>query len=137
MIEEIKKTPDIEGITITGGEPFDQILPISKLINEIKKNNLTIVVFTGYRLDEIDKDPQKYDAFLNTDIVITGRYEKDKKSNNLRWRGSSNQIIYYHNSYYEKQFEKAPETSEFEVHFDEKGEIILTGFPDIKFKDMI
>lgn len=99
--------------------------------------NLTIVVFTGYTLEEIEKDPRKKDVFLNTDIIITGRYEKEKNSINLRWRGSSNQIIFYHNAQYEKKFGKAPETSEFEVHFDEKGEIILTGFPDLKFKDMI
>ncbi len=137
LVNEIKSTPLIEGITISGGEPLDQAKIVFELIKKVKELKLTIVLFTGYTKSEIQNNPLKNAIFNSSDIIITGRYEIDKNSICLRWRGSSNQEIYFNNQKYLTEFSNAPELSEFEVHFDNSGEIILTGFPDPNFKELI
>jgi anaerobic ribonucleoside-triphosphate reductase activating protein len=85
---------DYDGITITGGEPFDQYLPLMTFLYMLKrKTTLNILCYTGYRLDELEqKFPDK--AFYNCiDYLIDGRYNSDTPSSNSL-KGSENQHIY-------------------------------------------
>ena len=47
--------PDIDGITISGGEPFLQADFLLALVGELRKQDCSIVVFSGFYLSEIKK----------------------------------------------------------------------------------
>jgi anaerobic ribonucleoside-triphosphate reductase activating protein len=78
-----------EGVTISGGEPFDQDSILMKLLNSLKKAKIEdVLVYTGYSYRDLKK---KYlGSIQNIAVIIDGKFEYSKKSS-LIWRGSSNQ----------------------------------------------
>lgn len=83
----------ISGITFSGGDPLfiGNRVDITSLAKEIKEKypDKTIWLYTGYKYEDIKNIPvMKY-----IDILVDGRYEKDKRDINLKWRGSSNQRV--------------------------------------------
>lgn len=97
IIEQAKKNPLLDGITFSGGEPFEQAEAFTSLAREAKKLNLDIMTYTGYTYEYIIKNSYKHrgwDTLLNeTDILVDGRYEEDKRNLLLKFRGSENQRL--------------------------------------------
>ncbi len=86
---EILSTENIEGITISGGEPFLQAEELCTLLKAVKANrDLGVIVYTGYKFAEI-KDNS---LTALCDLIIDGEYI-DELNDNLSLRGSSNQNI--------------------------------------------
>ena len=54
LIESITSQEDIEGITILGGEPFQQLDGIAELIKSVKQLGLTVMLYTGYEKAEFN-----------------------------------------------------------------------------------
>ncbi len=76
LAEQINKTQDIRGITLTGGEPLLQIKQISLLLNLIRKD-LDVLLFSGYTLEEIKADTVKKQLLYQIDAALFGRYNKN------------------------------------------------------------
>lgn len=80
-------------ITISGGEPlaqFNELLSLVKSISIVFGKRIWI--YTGFTYENIAKS--KIDQLaLWCDVLVDGKYEKDKKDNTLLFRGSSNQRI--------------------------------------------
>jgi len=97
IIDQAKKNPLLDGITFSGGEPFEQAEAFAVLAKEAKKLNLNIVTYTGYTYEYIVENflnLSGWEALLNeTDILVDGRYEEDKRNLLLKFRGSENQRI--------------------------------------------
>jgi len=97
ILEMAKKNPLLDGITFSGGEPFEQAEAFAFLAQEAKKMNLDIVTYTGYTYKYLKENSSKYkgwNALLDkTDLLVDGRYESDKRNLLLRFRGSENQRI--------------------------------------------
>jgi len=97
IIEQAKGNPLLDGITFSGGDPFEQAEAFAVLAKEAKKLNLDIVTYTGYRYEFLVENSSKYrgwDALLDeTDILVDGRYESDKRNLLLKFRGSENQRL--------------------------------------------
>ena len=54
FIETIKGYKDkIEGITWLGGEPLEQIEPVTKISKAVQELGLSVIVFTGYDYADI------------------------------------------------------------------------------------
>lgn len=97
MISKIDKK--IDGITITGGEPFCQAKDLFEIITFMLEITDDILIFTGYSKKEI------YD--LNNDyairciekatVVIYGEYVDELNDNHTPLIASSNQVIEFHN----------------------------------------
>ncbi|MDY8021105.1 anaerobic ribonucleoside-triphosphate reductase activating protein [Paenibacillus polymyxa] len=85
----------IAGLSVLGGEPFqniDGLLPLLKRVkNECKDK--TVWIWSGYTFEEILKDSSKKDMLSLCDVLIDGKFELDKKDLTLKWRGSSNQRV--------------------------------------------
>jgi anaerobic ribonucleoside-triphosphate reductase activating protein len=85
---------DFDGITVSGGEPFQQYPQLIAFLHLIKtKTSLSVHCFTGYYLDELySLFPDK--LFLRyIDTLVDGRYIEEKHDDN-HIRGSLNQTIY-------------------------------------------
>jgi anaerobic ribonucleoside-triphosphate reductase activating protein len=83
-----------DGVTMTGGEPFQQYEPLIAFLHLIKsRTKLDVYCFTGYYLAELnEKFPDKlFSRYV--DFLIDGRYVADlHEDSNVR--GSSNQTLY-------------------------------------------
>jgi len=95
VINEIFKNPLLDGVTLSGGEPFMQAVELSVVAAAVKSGGLSVIVFSGYTYEELlslSKERKGYMSLLeNTDILIDGRFESRNKSMDLRFRGSTNQ----------------------------------------------
>lgn len=98
IFNKIISTPIISGVTFSGGEPFLQAKAFSELAETIhNQTKLDIITYTGYtfeQLTEISKHNVNFqNLMLQSDFIIDGRFENDKKTFDLKFRGSSNQRI--------------------------------------------
>ncbi len=94
----------IAGLTLLGGEPFEPenqraLLPFVKRVREAYPNK-TIWAFTGFLYDrellQAGSHPhcEVTEEFLGyLDVLVDGRFEKDKRNLSLVFRGSENQRI--------------------------------------------
>lgn len=82
----------LDGITISGGEPFEQAESLYKLLQLIRKEtHLDIMVYSGYTIEELRRQGKVAENLLSViDILIDGRFE-EKNTNRKLWRGSDNQ----------------------------------------------
>lgn len=106
-IIEALKYSYIKGLTICGGEPFEQEnqKDVLKLIKEVRKvfsDSKDIWIYTGYELNDLLLNGQKYISSNITDtilqlanVLVTGPFilsQRDVSSANP-WKGSRNQQI--------------------------------------------
>ena len=116
----------IEGITILGGEPFDQYEELLNLIKQIRQTDLSIILYTGYSFNEL-KDKNKTEILNLIDIIITDRYDKNYRTENGGLIGSSNQEIMFLTKKYTKN--DLPKNNEIEISINEIGQINMYGYP--------
>ena len=89
LAEKIILQDAIEGITISGGEPFLQQELLCELIKKVREHrDLGVILYTGMNYDEI-KDS---DLARCADLIIDGEYIEEK-NDNKSLRGSSNQNV--------------------------------------------
>ena len=133
LVEMINRTSHIEGITLLGGEPLQQSEPVSNLISKVKKIGKTVFLYTGYNVEEFDEVMRS--CFDNSDIVVTGRYEKELRNTNLRWRGSENQKIHFPTSHY--NLDSLEERNEIEFVVNGDGTLEMYGYPSEEISSWI
>jgi len=86
---------DIEGITLSGGEPMYQAEPLASLIDQITSHqDVGVVCYTGYTYEALlDVGTPAQRALLERiDLLIDGPYLQSQHAN-LLWRGSENQRL--------------------------------------------
>lgn len=95
IIDEMKKNPLLDGITFSGGEPFEQPEAFCELAKRSKALGYHVMAYTGYTYETLmaKKDQWRLQLLENTDLLVDGKFEMDKKSLMLKFRGSQNQRI--------------------------------------------
>lgn len=87
----------VQGLTLLGGEPFINTQVCLKLCKRVRKefgNSKDIWSWSGYTWEELQKDSDdKLELLSMIDILVDGRFLKDKMDLTLQFRGSSNQRI--------------------------------------------
>ena len=92
LVDEILGS-NVEGITLLGGEPFDQAEECSDLARQVRLAGKGVITFTGYQYEELmTSERQDWASLLSvTDLLIDGPYVKDLPESERAWVGSSNQ----------------------------------------------
>lgn len=127
LLTLISKELNVEGITISGGEPFEQTNELFKLTKLIKNTtNLSQIIYSGYTLKEIEEDPMKSKILANIDVLIDGRYNAEKLSKNGAIGSTNQRHHFFTNRYSLNDFQKQ---NRLEYHFNNDGSTSLTGFP--------
>ncbi|MEG0229431.1 MAG: anaerobic ribonucleoside-triphosphate reductase activating protein [Oscillospiraceae bacterium] len=97
LLEDFDSNPLLQGVTISGGEPFcraNELIPFAK---EIKARNKNIYIFSGYYLKELLTLGQTNKDIITLlklcDFLIDGPFIKKLYDPFLKFRGSSNQNI--------------------------------------------
>lgn len=133
LVKEILQVKGIEGITILGGEPLQQANATLELIRSVKAVGQTVFMYTGYEPEEFDETMQA--CFDSSDIVVTGRYIESQRNVNLRWRGSTNQMVHCPTGRY--SLSELIEQNEVEIVVNQDGTIELYGYPDSEISEWI
>lgn len=88
----------IEGVTISGGEPFLQPEALYSLLKRIRNNSsLGVIVYTGFTLEQLkDLGNSWVNKILNgyVDLLIDGEYV-DELNDGKSLKGSSNQRVLF------------------------------------------
>lgn len=90
LVSSISAKHDVDGFTITGGDPFEQPDDLKLLLKELKKISDDIILYTGYEYDFLNKEYG--DILEEITVLIDGPYVEEKNSNCFL-RGSLNQRI--------------------------------------------
>ncbi|WP_054742590.1 anaerobic ribonucleoside-triphosphate reductase activating protein [Cellulosilyticum ruminicola] len=89
-----KVLPLIDGLTLSGGEPFIQATSLIPFLKHIKsKWNLSIWCYTGYTYEALCENALHKELLQLIDVLIDGPFVAELKDANLKYRGSSNQRI--------------------------------------------
>ena len=99
--ENITKFAPNKYITFVGGEPLDQIEPLSKLCAYLKADGYHIIVFTHYTMLNVLSMEHGKSLINNIHILIDGKYDenqriyRDKFGDGLTDAiGSANQVVW-------------------------------------------
>ncbi|MDN3353094.1 4Fe-4S single cluster domain-containing protein [Actinomadura sp. DC4] len=88
----------VDGVTISGGEPFQQPAALRELLLGIRTwapPEVDILVYSGYALSRLRRSAESRELLALCDAVVTGPYIGRLNSQDFRhlWRGSTNQRI--------------------------------------------
>ena len=133
IAEWVSSLEGIEGVSFSGGEPFEQAMAVRKTVAAIREKNPTLTFFSysGFDVEVLQqsKDEEVTGLLKELDMLSAGPYVHSKRQTHLLWRGSSNQKLHYLSRVYrkEQELEWKLNSPVEEFHFD--GEIIhFTGF---------
>ena len=91
---EMKKLKYQTGVTLSGGDPFFQADAAAEIAKFAHSIGLNVWCYTGFTYEDIiDANDEKMELLKNTDVLVDGRFEIDKKSLACKFRGSTNQRI--------------------------------------------
>jgi anaerobic ribonucleoside-triphosphate reductase activating protein len=132
QIFELIKNFEVDGVTISGGDPLeqeDELLELLMLLSTMRLRK-GVILFSGFTRAEISSNFIREQCLKYIDVLIDGRYEKNLKID-FSLRGSSNQEFYFFSN----------KILSDELHFDQEieissleGDIMMTGFPNISRK---
>lgn len=87
----------IQGVTFSGGEPFEQPAACAALARRLKVAGYDVWAYSGYTFEDLQRqaegDPAVGDFLGCLDVLVDGPYVESLHSYELEWRGSSNQRI--------------------------------------------
>lgn len=95
LVSRIIESHEIDGFTISGGEPMDQPEALSQLLPRLLEYSKDILTYTGYRIEELKdrKDPNTDAALSQIAVLIDGEY-REAENTDVLLRGSTNQRIH-------------------------------------------
>lgn len=97
IIKEAKEKYDIEGVTLSGGEPSLQ-KNLHILTNQIRQMGLGIIMFTGFDDTLINKE-----LVESVDLLIAGPYIEELKDSDRLLIGSKNKRLNFISERYKNQ----------------------------------
>jgi anaerobic ribonucleoside-triphosphate reductase activating protein len=133
ILEQIRQARDaggIEGITLLGGEPMAHARGAAELAREAHLLSLSVMVFSGYTLEEIRTlpDPAVSELLAHTDILVDGPYVRELPETQRRWIGSRNQRIHFLTQRYRADDPCWQQRNTVEIRL-QGNEILVNGFP--------
>lgn len=95
IIAMMDANPLLDGITLSGGEPFMQTADCIELAQTAHERGLNVWCYTGYTIEAIiqGRDPGKRALLKHIDVLVDGPYIASLRTLELPWRGSTNQRI--------------------------------------------
>lgn len=125
---------DLDGVTFSGGEPFQQAAGLAAVARAVRSAGLSVVCYSGHTYEELRASSAYGVAALlgEIDLLIDGRFVPAKAAS-LTWRGSTNQRLLALTDRYATEvvaaLESEPSSSTFaELRLGCDGALTLTGF---------
>jgi len=94
IIAKFRKNPLLDGITLSGGEPFCQSEACTELALAAKDSGLNVWAYSGYTFEELIKGKAEWIELLRAiDVLVDGRFELENRTLEAKFRGSKNQRL--------------------------------------------
>lgn len=97
LLEKMKKDPLLKGVTLSGGEPFEQAEVLVEFAEKVRENGFDVFAYSGYTFEQLTAGAKNRPAWLELlklcDILVDGRFELEHRSLDLLFRGSPNQRL--------------------------------------------
>lgn len=155
LVAWILAQPEIEGVTFSGGEPFQHAPFLELVIHELKQRrpDFSIGAFTGYTQKELEAgkfewwssniramvpgDSKLAKAILSQmDFIIAGRYNEQQLCNDKQLCGSRNQQVIFLSDRYTQADLPADNIVEFTI--DPVNNLVsITGLPPEEGMDLV
>lgn len=95
ILDLMKENPLLDGITLSGGDPFEQAFGFSHLARLAKTMDYHVTTYTGYTFEKLnsnkEQNPYWYSLLEHTDLLIDGPFQLASQNGLLKFRGSENQ----------------------------------------------
>ena len=95
LITRLRQNPLLDGLTLSGGEPFAQPKACAELARAARDAGLNVWVYSGYTLEElIAMRSEDADALLDAcDVLVDGRFIQERRTLDMPFAGSGNQRV--------------------------------------------
>jgi anaerobic ribonucleoside-triphosphate reductase activating protein len=131
IIDQLRATPKLDGLSLSGGEPLQQPDAAVALLDAARSLGLSTLAFSGYTIEEIRTLPRGPDVLARLDVLIDGRYRAGERlATGLR--GSENQRIQLLTPRY--QLAEVEATPVAEIRIGPTGDVVLTGVNPLKLR---
>lgn len=116
LIENLAQDHEIDGFTISGGEPMNQAKELARLLRSLHALSSDVLIYTGYNIEELwEKHNTDIDEVLKSiAVLIDGEYIEEL-NNNILLRGSSNQRVHILNPEYRAIYQNFFEISHNQI----------------------
>lgn len=123
--------PEVEGVTFSGGEPLQQWSALKEILTWVSKNApaWSVIVFTGYTLDELSLFPWQAELRSTVDVIIAGRYQQENRQATKLIGSSNKEMLFCTERYSQGDFQNIP-TAEVRIAID--GSITMTGIRPVE-----
>jgi anaerobic ribonucleoside-triphosphate reductase activating protein len=130
LVRHAANNEGIEGITLLGGEPLAHAAGAAALARLTRANGLSVMVFSGFTLEEIraNPDPAAGELLAHTDILVDGPYLREQPDTERRWIGSTNQRIHFFSPRYRADDPRWRMANTLEIRL-QGNTVAINGFP--------
>ena len=124
----------VDGITISGGDPLEQPSALLDFIAEVHSLCRDILIFTGYTLEEIKgiwNVEQVNRLMAHTAVLVDGKYVDGLNDGISPLRGSTNQQVNYFDENMREKYEHYMKTKSRQVQNVYYGDMLVSvGIPN-------
>lgn len=96
ILQQIDANRLVSGITLSGGEPFEQAEACCELARKAAERGLSVWAYSGYLYEQLaagHPSPAAKDLLKHIDVLVDGPFVQGLHSYDLKWKGSSNQRV--------------------------------------------
>lgn len=124
---------EIDGVTLLGGEPFEQAEALAWLAARVREAGLSVLCFTGRTHEWLLEQPDEaiHRLLAETDVLIDGAYRRDMQDFSRPLVGSKNQRFLFLSQRYSMQ-DIAKLKNRFELRVGRDGSVLVNGMGDIE-----
>ncbi|MBM7808313.1 anaerobic ribonucleoside-triphosphate reductase activating protein [Geodermatophilus bullaregiensis] len=133
---------DVEGVTILGGEPFEQAAPLARLAALVQAAGLSVMTFTGYELPVLRTwavgRSDIATLLRSTDLLADGPFLQDRLDVSRPWIGSTNQGLHALTKRYADRLSALnQEADRLEIRVNRDGLVAVNGWADTETLDRL
>lgn len=132
LIERVKQSIQengITGVTILGGEPFDQADALAPFLEAVQNLNLNVLAFSGYYYEQLLQRGVNPEIFDYIDLLIEGPFDQQHLDLSRPWVGSSNQKYRFLSDLWDESM-LTMYSNKVEVRVNADGTIDINGMID-------
>ena len=133
---------ETEGITLLGGEPFDQAGPLAEVARRVRAAGRNVMTFSGYTYAELTEAARR-DAgvaalLAQTDLLAAGPFLADRLDTERPWVGSTNQELILLSDRFGDRLEGLAQIPDrVEVRVDRSGRVWVNGWASLDTLDAL
>lgn len=130
LLDKMPPLPGCTGLTISGGEPFDQPEGVLELVQWFtSRYSDDVLIYTGYTLDELHRRSQpQTEALIHAAAAIVDGPYREEENDGRGLRGSANQKLYVFRC--PERYADFLQTERRQQAFSAGDRIVMVGIPN-------